>query len=78
MLRPIKLLAEESQIILAELSVMDADQRACSVKKRAIILQRDALSHISFSIILYLFDIETFILCTWIRYYLCEQLNPLK
>jgi hypothetical protein len=37
-----KLLTEESQIMLADLSVMDAGQRAWFEKKGAIILQRDA------------------------------------
>jgi hypothetical protein len=37
-----KLLAKESRIMLTDLSVIDADQRAWFDKKRAIILQRDA------------------------------------
>jgi hypothetical protein len=57
-----KLLAEESRIMLANLSIIDADQRACFEKKHTTMLQCDAWSHLSISIVSFLFNIETCLL----------------
>jgi hypothetical protein len=64
--------------MLADLSVMDAGQRAWFEKKGAIILQRDAWLHLSTISYFTSLTLKLVSFCTLIRHYLWEQLNLFK